>query len=130
MTVHVAKKNFIGLDWDVEYEGIERTEYYGRLIRWIEVNEEHVKEVWMRRSPNGRVHVRIWLDGHYGMLGLLVARAELHDDPNRIANDLRRLGKRQTGVYFTDVLFDMKLTLTNLMPPARAGEWHKIWPTS
>jgi hypothetical protein len=124
--VSVAKRDYFNLDWDIRYSDLQNTKHYQNLIAWINENKDKIVCVMYRKSPNGRVHVRIKLTSEYNMLSLLVARALLYDDPFRIWNDLRRIAKHKLRPIDTDVLFDAKVRMNDLMP-MWAGEWHLLF---
>jgi hypothetical protein len=125
--IDVGKRDWFNLDWDISDIGLKNTKYWRNLIVWIHENESKIFSVLYRRSPNGRVHVRIRLNDQYSMLSLLISRAWLMDDPWRIWNDLRRLAKHQLRPIDTDVLFDAKIPMNDLIPVQRAGEWQILF---
>jgi hypothetical protein len=125
--VSVGKRDYFNLDWDIRYSDLKNTKYWQNLITWINVNKDEITCVMYRKSPNDRVHVRIRLTDEHSMLSLLAARALLYDDPFRIWNDLRRIAKHQLRTIDTDVLFDAKVPMNDLMPVMWAGEWHLLF---
>ncbi|MEM1703831.1 MAG: hypothetical protein QW745_08050 [Thermoplasmata archaeon] len=88
----------VTLDYDVKFEDFPKTFLFALVSRYCEG-----KECYVRRSANGRTHVKIMEDVE-DFYKRITIRSLLFDDPARISNDIRRhaMGKP------TDRLFDIK----------------------
>lgn len=117
MNPNLPVRNTIGLDWDIQFEGIKKSMSYNICTAFC---KEYFYKMYIRKSSTGNTHVRIELPYKIPFTLQLMIRAYLRDDAFRITNDLRRLLTGQDYVdvnnpsegwesSHTDILFDEKI---------------------
>lgn len=107
-------KNVITLDWDIPFYDLF-THNRATMYRLLLLTAMSYGKVFVRKSPNGRTHVKIILRRELDFFERLEIRAIMMDDPARISNDLRRFARGDE----VERLFDIKVDGF----VARAGEW-------
>ena len=114
------KRDYFNLDYDVPYK---RWKSYYPIIRIIQDKEKiGLRSLYIRRSANGHIHVKVFLIDPLTPYELLELRAIYNDDAYRIRADLRRLCYK-IGRF--DILWDIK-SGSKTKGIKRAGKWGRI----
>lgn len=109
---------YVTLDWDdIEYDEIDNSYRVKSLVEYA-VNDDNIREIRVRCSSCGHVHVIIYFKYEIGIFDTFKLRAHFRDDPHRIRLDLDRLFKNNNGRH--NVIFDNKNGVD-------AGEWKTIY---
>jgi hypothetical protein len=117
------ENTIIFIDWDVSYKSYQSTQKWEALMRWLpEIAKLHpYEQIYIRESPNHKVHLRIDFVGELELFDTFIIRALLADDVYRLIMDLKRAFKEPME---TNRIFDEKWTDNQVR---KAGEW-KILP--
>ena len=114
------KRDYFNLDYDVPFR---QWKSYYPIIRIIQDKEKiGLRDLYIRRSANGHIHVKVFLMKFLTAYKLLELRAIYNDDAYRIRADLRRL---YYGIGRFDILWDIK-SGGKTKGIKRAGKWKKI----
>ena len=114
------KRDYFNLDYDVPFR---RWKSYYPILRIIQDKEKiGLRDLYIRRSSNGHIHVKVFLMKFLTAYKLLELRAIYNDDAYRIRADLRRLHYR-IGRF--DILWDIK-SGGKTKGIKRAGKWKRI----
>ena len=106
----------ITLDWDLPFTHIQESILYDRTVQFC---KERKFKMFIRKSSNGNVHVRIESPYVISIMECFEIRALLGDDKARLAVDLVRDYK---GMEINRI-WDKKFKHGKLM---KAGSWHKV----
>ncbi len=114
--------NYVTLDWDWEYDKLKPEN--NKLIKEIKEND-NVKEIWVRKSASGRIHVKVILKKPIDFWESLYLRSKWDDDANRIRMDIVRWW--ENGEWMR--LWDAKVDFDDNGNPIikEAGEWIRIY---
>lgn len=116
------KRDYFNLDYDVPFR---RWKSYYPIQRIVQDAEKiGLKSLYIRRSANGHIHLKVFLMKPLNFYKLLELRAIYNDDAYRIRADLRRLHYKSLIVRF-DILWDIK-SGGKTKGIKRAGKWKKI----
>lgn len=111
--------DYVTVDWD----DIPLAFAKKRVLRLLEANRVlgfAIRQVYGRKSSNGKVHLIVELLGEFTPEGRMRVRAQLGDDPARWEWDMKRKDGPYAAVdYSHGVVFDRK-------DGKEAGPWAKI----
>ena len=114
------KRDYFNLDYDIPFR---RWKSYYPIIRIIQDKEKiGLRNLYIRRSANGHIHVKVFLMEPLTLYKLLELRAIYNDDAYRIRADLRRLHYK---IDRFDILWDIK-SGGKTKGIKRAGKWKRI----
>ena len=114
------KRDYFNLDYDIPFR---RWKSYYPIIRIIQDKEKiGLRNLYIRRSANGHIHVKVFLMEPLTLYKLLELRAIYNDDAYRIRADLRRLHYK---IDRFDILWDIK-SGGKTKGIKRVGKWKRI----
>ena len=93
---NLFKRNYITLDYDVEYSEFFQKyakDVLDKLIKLHIIDGIKIKNVYVRKSATGKVHILVILNNYIDFITILMIRAYLGEDAYRIRSDLRKLWK-------------------------------------
>jgi len=104
------------LDIDTEYNDVTISAIVTKIKDTL---DDLIKKVFVRKSANGNIHIKIQLNEEIPLFSTLIFRYYLHDDTNRILLDFIRI---TTNVPY-DRLWDYKYQDGK---QGYAGEWQEV----
>ncbi|MFP3209289.1 MAG: hypothetical protein RXR82_06290 [Nitrososphaeria archaeon] len=115
------------VDIDEPYdEFLDRADEFIELLQELQYWGGAIREVWIRKSASGNVHIMVRMKSRHDFLSITMYRALLGDDPVRIRSDLVKLLKGQYGVFMQ--LWDGKIILQDGKREYRkAGQWRDFF---
>lgn len=114
------RRNYFNLDYDVPFR---KWKSYYPIIRLVnDAKKNNVKVIFVRKSANGHIHMKVFLKKSLSLFKLLQLRAIYLDDAYRIRADLRRL---YYGIGRFDILWDIK-SGGKTKGIKKAGKWKKV----
>lgn len=115
--------NEITLDWDLLYDDVKSSVSWSVLKKFVS-KIPWTRQILIRKSSNGNVHVKIILNRNVTLLEQFEIRAVLRDDVSRIRLDLLRLWEMHEDI---ERLWDAKLTADEIKV---AGDWLTVYAFS
>jgi len=118
------------VDIDTPYERfMEYSDEFIELLQDLQVWAGGIREVWIRRSASGNVHLMVKMRSRHDFIELVMFRAFLNDDPIRVRSDLVKLLKGQFSVF--GQLWEGKIVIRNGKAEYRkAGRWRNFFDES
>jgi len=117
--------DYASIDIDIKYKDFIKDyikEYVNKLIL-VNVKGYKIKDIKIRKSASGNVHIMINFENQYDILTIMMIRAFLSDDAFRIRSDLRKLFNEQYREFM--ILWDGKIEIQNgKRENKKAGKWH------
>ena len=115
------KRDYFNFDYDVDYRRWRR---YYPIIRLVSDRRKiKIKNIYLRKSANGHIHLKVILRRPIDIFKSLELRSIYNDDAYRIRADLRRLYLDLKGRV--DILWDVK-SGGKTKGIKKAGKWSKI----
>ena len=130
---NLFKRNYITLDYDVEYNQFFQKyakDILNKLIKLHVLNGIKIKNVYIRKSASGKVHILIILNDYIDFIIILMIRAYLGEDAYRIRSDLRKLWKGKYNDFM--ILWSQKTHIikennTISMRTDKVGKWKDFY---
>ena len=130
---NLFKRNYITLDYDVEYSEFFQKyakDILDKLIRLHIVDGIKIKNVYIRKSASGKVHILIILYDYLDFIPILMIRAYLGEDAYRIRSDLRKLWKGRYNDFM--ILWSQKTHIIKknnkvIMRTDKVGKWKDFY---
>jgi len=130
---NLFKRNYITLDYDIEYnEFFERyaKDILDKLIRLHVLDGIKIKNVYIRKSASEKVHILIILYDYLDLIPILMIRAYLGEDAYRIRSDLRKLWKGRYNDFM--ILWSQKTHIIKennkvIMRTDKVGKWKDFY---
>ena len=127
------KRNYITLDYDVEYNEFFQKyakDILDKLIRLHIVDGIKIKSVYVRKSASGKVHILIILYDYLDLINIIMIRAYLGEDAYRIRSDLRKLWKGHYNDFM--ILWSQKTHIIKdknglTMRTDKVGKWKDFY---
>ena len=127
------KRNYITLDYDIEYNEFFQKyakDILDKLIRLHNVDGIRIKNVYVRKSASGKVHILIILYDYLDLINIIMIRAYLGEDAYRIRSDLRKLWKGRYNDFM--ILWSQKTHIIKennkvIMRTDKVGKWKDFY---